>query len=286
MKINELKCTLKDIINDYIVSHEEEYKNGELNDLLDTKLKNIVNIYPSKITKIGESQTLEQHLRGLFEVLKWKQNIIFNSDNICYISNEESQELEIHHLIPFARIVKDTLTELRLKRKKFINEFSEQEINNISFLFLEKHRNTIGILIKKSLHIQFHKIYGSYTYNETDFNNFVKYINKEIQLDIPKIQIERRKMLYECDYYRENSGLAHNRIVDFVDKVIKNKEVRNILINNGNYDLEKGLKKSYIKEYLNIKTNTFKKALSKPLMIQYILDNKIDLLSNNRYLKF
>ena len=49
---------------------------------------------------------------------------------------------------------------------------------------------------------------------------------------------------------------------------------------------DKGLSKAKTKELLNIKTNTFNISMTKPLMLQYIKDKNIDLLSNNRYLKF
>ena len=50
--------------------------------------------------------------------------------------------------------------------------------------------------------------------------------------------------------------------------------------------LDKGLSKAKVKELLDIKTNTFNISMSKPLMLQYVKDKNIDLISNNRYVKF
>ena len=82
----------------------------------------------------------------------------------------------------------------------------------------------------------------------------------------------------------ENKRETVDTLIEFYEKVRLDDDYRNELIGNGILT-DKGLSKAKIKELLDIKTDTFNKSMNKPLMLQYIKDKNIDLLSNNRYVK-
>lgn len=73
-------------------------------------------------------------------------------------------------------------------------------------------------------------------------------------------------------------------LINFFEKIIINKEYRKELINK-NILFDQGLSKCRIKNLFNIKDDTFKKVMKKPIMIKYIKDRNIDIKSNNRYIK-
>ena len=83
----------------------------------------------------------------------------------------------------------------------------------------------------------------------------------------------------------ENKKDVVETLIEFYEKVRLDEDYRDELISK-DILLDKGLSKAKVKELLDIKTNTFNISMSKPLMLQYIKDKNIDLISNNRYVKF
>jgi len=117
-----------------------------------------------------------------------------------------------------------------------------------------------------------------------------------IGFDLPKIVfreyninngLEDSEILIDLDvlYKRIDKKYLAEKLVDFLNNVKENK-------NNFCLDLikqkvltDKGLSKSKLKELFNSKTDTFSKAINKPIMVEYIKNNNIDMESNNRYIK-
>lgn len=121
------------------------------------------------------------------------------------------------------------------------------------------------------------------------FINRDKEVDNLIEKAMPEIQIS-----YDWDlgYKSKKTGnQVDNKkdvveiLIEFFEKVRNNIKFLNILLEK-EILTDKGLNKSKIKDLLNIKPDTFKKSMAKPLMLQYIKDNNIDLKSNNRYIKF
>jgi len=83
----------------------------------------------------------------------------------------------------------------------------------------------------------------------------------------------------------ENKKDVVEILIEFYEKVRLDEDYRDEMISK-DILLDKGLSKAKVKELLDIKTNTFNISMSKPLMLQYVKDKNIDLISNNRYVKF
>lgn len=122
---------------------------------------------------------------------------------------------------------------------------------------------------------------------------FAYLINRDKEIDnliakaMPDIQITYD---WELGYESKSTGKKVTNkkdvvetLIEFFEKVRKNEDNFNNNLIEKDILTDKGLNKSKIKELLSIKTNTFNVSMSKPLMIQYIKDNKIDIETNNRY---
>jgi len=120
-------------------------------------------------------------------------------------------------------------------------------------------------------------------------------INRDKEVDaliakaMPDIQITYN---WGIEYKSKKSGKTIDNkkdvvemLIEFFEKVRLDEYYRDELIEN-DILLEQGLSKAKVKELLDIVNITFKKAMTKPLMLQYIKDNNIDVESNNRYIKF
>jgi len=75
------------------------------------------------------------------------------------------------------------------------------------------------------------------------------------------------------------------KLIDFFNKVKENKNNFCLDLIKSGILSDKGLSKAKLKDLFNSKTDTFKKALNRPIIVQYIKDNNIDVHSNNRYIK-
>ena len=126
-------------------------------------------------------------------------------------------------------------------------------------------------------------------------STFCYLINRDKEIDaliakaMPDIQITYN---WGIEYKSRKSGkTVENKkdvvetLIEFYEKFRLDEDYRNKLFVDEIFT-EKGLSKAKIKELLDIKTNTFNISMSKPLMLQYVKDYNIDLISNNRYVKF
>ena len=83
----------------------------------------------------------------------------------------------------------------------------------------------------------------------------------------------------------ENKKDVVETLIEFYEKVRLDEEYRDEMISK-DVLTDKGLSKAKVKELLDLKDITFKKSMNKPLMLQYLKDNNIDIESNNRYINF
>jgi len=120
------------------------------------------------------------------------------------------------------------------------------------------------------------------------------FINRDKEIDaliakaMPDIQITYN---WGIEYKSRKSGKQiENKkdvvetLIEFFEKVRLDEVYRDELVENGVL-LEHGLNKAKVKELLDIKDDTFKKSMIKPLMLQYIKDYNIDIDSNKRHIK-
>jgi len=120
------------------------------------------------------------------------------------------------------------------------------------------------------------------------------FINRDKEIDaliakaMPDIQITYN---WGIEYKSRKSGKTiENKkdivetLIEFFEKVRLDEIYRDEMTEKGVL-LEQGLNKAKVKELLEIKDDTFKKSMIKPLMLQYIKDYNIDIDSNKRHIK-
>lgn len=120
--------------------------------------------------KGGISQ-LSTYLRD--KIRQWKNDSMINSNFKCVISGKRFDQ--IHHLIGFDSILRETLelTDLPLYSK--VNEYTEEELNVLKETCIELHqRYPLGVCLTKENHSDFHNAYGYGNNTPEQFYEFYK----------------------------------------------------------------------------------------------------------------
>jgi predicted RNA-binding Zn-ribbon protein involved in translation (DUF1610 family) len=110
-------------------------------------------------------QKLSRILRS--SIAYWKQQSKNAGNDQCMFTGDA--QYEIHHIIPFDQIIKETLNVLSIAIK---NKYSADEIILIKNKFNELHlKYPLGICMHVKIHQLLHKLYSKQS-SEIDFNNF------------------------------------------------------------------------------------------------------------------
>jgi hypothetical protein len=106
-------------------------------------------------------------------IIEWKIDSLKNNNYKCILTGS-SKNIIIHHLYKnFSDIVFETLQILKLPIYKKINKYTEEELFLIQDMCLKLHYSYgLGIVLDKSLHKQFHAIYGVKNNTVEQFNEF------------------------------------------------------------------------------------------------------------------
>ena len=119
-------------------------------------------------------ENLTKFLRG--QISQWKKESVQKCDYKCVLTG--SKDFAIHHIISFNIIIKNFISEHDLVLKDNFEDYTENELNDISNLFLKYHNNyPLGVCIEKNLHMKFHQMYGDIN-DEEQWNKFVDKFNK------------------------------------------------------------------------------------------------------------
>jgi len=281
MSLNQFDNYLNELINQFVESHQEEYQEGKINYFLNKKIKNISNIDTITIIK---DVPLDVYIRNLKEIRIWRNNIIKKYNGKCFISGETYDE--VHHITSFLACMVDTLNELGLDRRKYIADYSEEELDNITNIFIEKHKNIDAILLTQKLHYEFHYIFGKYCFDEKDLELFIKYKNNEIELDIRKIQKEKYKEFKNnIKTYKPLS--PENILFNILNKIINDDDYKQQLIESNIYDENKGISKIKLRELVGTDSRkTFNKAINNESVEILFKNNNIIYNKNSKYIKF
>lgn len=82
--------------------------------------------------------------------------------------------LEVHHLTPFKDILTETLNELNLNTNKYSYEYTDKEIQQITDLFIKKHKSVDYLVLTKEEHRNFH-LYCGGNHKPTTMKQFKEY---------------------------------------------------------------------------------------------------------------
>ena len=119
-------------------------------------------------------EDLTKFFRG--QIYQWKRSSIENCNFQCVLTG--SKEFAIHHIISFNIIVKNFFCEYDIRLKDNFEDYTNDELNQISEIFIEYHNQyPLGVCVDKDLHRLFHKMYGDIN-NEAQWDIFVKKFNE------------------------------------------------------------------------------------------------------------
>src|SRR6185312_892969 len=90
---------------------------------------------------------------------EWKRRSIEATGGRCDVTGEIG-ELEVHHIYPFHKIVRDVLECLDLPYKDNIISYTDRERDAISYEIEERHSNMLGAPLLKDAHTLFHMTFG------------------------------------------------------------------------------------------------------------------------------
>ena len=119
----------------------------------------------------GGISKLSNFLR--YSTYLWKKEVSQKTEMVCFITKEKNEEIEIHHLVPFHKIRDEVLNEYGFSGYEEIRDLSQNELDGIRKMVEEKHKEVIGVPLKKSIHKKFHSVYG-HDFEDSDFWEFVK----------------------------------------------------------------------------------------------------------------
>lgn len=110
---------------------------------------------------------------------EWKATSLVSTNYTCDVTGLRGR-LEVHHKIPFHRIVEEVLRELRLDVKESIGLYTETEIKELIAMTNKIHSKTLGAPLLKEVHVFYHSIFG-YKNNTVKQYDFFRVHYKELK---------------------------------------------------------------------------------------------------------
>lgn len=136
-------------------------------------VRNNIGLFRQDMEK-SHYENLLKFLRG--QIYQWKRDSMENCNFQCVLTGNKN--FEIHHIISFNIIVKNFILEYDITLKDNFEDYTTNELNNLSKMFLQYHNTyPLGVCIDKNLHMLFHKMYGDIN-NEEQWDNFVQKFNE------------------------------------------------------------------------------------------------------------
>jgi len=129
--------------------------------------------------KDGNTDILS-HLRDYIK--DWIQESLRSYNYKCFISGLPAQI--VHHLYPFHKIAKKTLSDLNFKEKKKMSDFNIDELVLLEKEFIKNHNDHgLGIPLTKKIHHLFHSTFPGKNFTPENFYEFQSRIESgEIQI--------------------------------------------------------------------------------------------------------
>lgn len=122
----------------------------------------------------GGASKVSEALR--YSLRNWKTAVSETYGNRCPVTGE-TENLTIHHLVSFTSIVEEICNELGIPNHLYgrIKDYENySDFDKLRTTIVERHKMTDGILISKSVHKQFHALYGKGNNTPEQFDEFLK----------------------------------------------------------------------------------------------------------------
>lgn len=109
----------------------------------------------------GGTTSIKDFLRNSEVLKKWKFKSLEKYSFTCFVTNEYSKELEVHHPLSFS-VIRDRAIEYSgLEPKQSMGEYTPIELERLMKEFESIHDKHEGIPLKKEIHKLFHMEYGN-----------------------------------------------------------------------------------------------------------------------------
>jgi predicted nucleic acid-binding Zn ribbon protein len=113
--------------------------------------------------------SMNQYLRAF--LIDWRKKSMKECNYKCIITGDKFDV--IHHLYSFNNILKEAFIQLKMPIKKKINEYSQEELQQIINVCVDLHEKyPLGVCLRKDVHILFHSIYGKHNNTPEQFEEF------------------------------------------------------------------------------------------------------------------
>jgi len=104
-------------------------------------------------------------------ISEWKKESMIASNYKCVVTNKRFDI--IHHLYGFDKIFNEIFENLNIEKRRFINEYSDEELVLIRNECSKLHKiHGVGVCLTGDIHALFHKVYGYGENNVEQFNEF------------------------------------------------------------------------------------------------------------------
>ncbi len=104
--------------------------------------------------------------------LEWKEKSMINCKYKCILTGNRFDD--IHHIYGLNLILNETLDELGIEIKSTMDDYTEEELDNILNIFrIKQSEYPLGVCLCKEIHMLFHNKYGYGNNTEEQWEEFV-----------------------------------------------------------------------------------------------------------------
>lgn len=130
----------------------------------------------------GGPDSIDTYLRQMVCPREWKKEVLKNNNYRCCLTGH-GKGLHIHHIRSFNLLVIDAHEALNIEYKKESKNYTKDEKDALVNYIAEWHKNDNNyIVISGEIHMEFHKRYGLGYNTIEQWEEFVKQINKELEV--------------------------------------------------------------------------------------------------------
>lgn len=116
----------------------------------------------------GKSEVLDLFRKS---IKSWKKKILERDNFKCCVSGE-TENLEVHHIIPFMEIINIACKVTNIELKQNLKDYKKEEFDILLNKVLELHTMEMGVTLTHKKHREFHSIYGNNNFKLEDFLHF------------------------------------------------------------------------------------------------------------------
>ncbi len=119
----------------------------------------------------GGVSNLNEYLRH--KMGEWRRDSMKENHYKCVVTNGRFDE--VHHLYGFNTLVQKMLEIEKIPIYSKINKYTDDELERMTETLLKLHYEYgLGVTLKRSIHLEFHDIYGKGNNTPEQFREFVK----------------------------------------------------------------------------------------------------------------